>query len=306
MSSSNLHPRVQLVRVLISGAGSHGDVLPFVAIGRELLARGHEVFFFGNPYFREYVTSVGIQFVPISSVDEYQKVFGEIAESDPEKALRRVATHFGEICGDYYEAMKAKVVPGQTITVSSSVFFASKLLRETHGIPCAAVHLAPNIIRSDIRPARSAPNWIHADTPALVKRLAYWSADKFFLDPYFTKPLNKLRAELRLPPLERIFRSWIHVADCLLAMFPDWYAERQADWPSEMILAGFPLYDHGAQAPLEDELSEFIAAGPVPVAFSAGTANANAREFFEASVEACRIAGIRAILLSPFPGQIQN
>lgn len=294
------------MRVLISTAGSHGDVLPFVAIGREMLARGHEVIFYANPYFCGNATSVGLQFVPISTVVEYQSVFGDINESDPAKALQCIAAHFGEICGDYYRAMKSDVIPGQTITVSHSMLFASRLLKETNGIPCASVHLTPNVIRSSTRPARSAPRWIHADTPAWVKRLAYWYADKFVLDPYFAEPLNKLRAELSLPPLKRIFQSWIHEADCLVGMFPDWYAPRQADWPTGIVMAGFPLYDHGMQAPLTADLCEFVAAGTAPVAFSAGTANANAREFFAASIEACRVAGIRGILLSNFSGQVPD
>ena len=292
------------MRVLIPSAGSHGDVLPFVAIGREMQARGHEVILYGNPYFREYVAAVGIQFVPVSTTFEYEKLFGELAESDPRKALQRVTAHFGEICGAYYEAMKADAVSGHTITVSNSLLFAPRLLREIDGIPCAAVHLSPCVIRSSIRPARLAPNWIGVGTPALMKQMAWWFADKFVYDPYFTRPLNKLRAKFGLPPLERIFRTWIHEADSVVAMFPDWFAERQVDWPSEVVLAGFPFYDHGAQVPLTHELSQFIEAGPAPVAFSAGTANANAQEFFEASAEACRIAGIRAIFLSHFAGQI--
>lgn len=294
------------MRVLISSAGSHGDVLPFVAIGREMLARGHEVIFYGNPYFRDWVTSVGVQFMPISTADEYQRVFGEITEADAAKALRRITAHFGDITRDYYNAMKAAVIPGQTITVSSSAFFAARLLRETDGVPCAAVHLAPNIIRSSILPARSGANWIKADTPAWVKRLAYWMADTLVLDPSFTKPLNKLRAELGLPPLKRIFESWIHQADCVVGLFPDWYALKQADWPANLVLAGFPLYDQGTPAPLSAELSQFIADGPAPVAFSAGTANANAGEFFAASIQACEMAGIRGILLSNFAGQIPS
>ena len=74
-----------------------------------MLARGHEVLFFGNPCFREYVTTVGMQFVPISTPEEYHRVFGEIAEDDPAKALKRITAHFGEICGDYYMALKANV-----------------------------------------------------------------------------------------------------------------------------------------------------------------------------------------------------
>ena len=292
------------MRVLISTAGSHGDVLPYIAIGQEMRNRGHEVILYANPYFREPVTAAGLQFVPISTIEKYSNLFGEVADADPKKALQRVSAELAEICKDYYMAMKADVMPGQTITIGNSLLFAPRLLGETDGIPCAVVHLAPCVIRSNLKPARLVPNWIDADTPTLLKRAAWWTADKLSYDPYFTKPLNKLRTELGLPPVDSIFRSWIHEADCVVALFPEWFAERQADWPSQIVMAGFPLYDNGAHSPLTDELLEFIETGPAPVAFSAGTANANARSFFAASVEACRLAGVRGILVSHFPEQI--
>jgi UDP:flavonoid glycosyltransferase YjiC (YdhE family) len=90
----------------------------------------------------------------------------------------------------------------------------------------------------------------------------------------------------------------------VLGMFPDWFACPQPDWPSELVLTGFPLYDHGIHEPLATWISEFISAGSPPVGFAAGTATANAREFFTHSVRACERAGMRGILLSHFPEQI--
>jgi rhamnosyltransferase subunit B len=37
-----------------------------------------------------------------------------------------------------YQAMKAEVVAGQTITIGNSLLFAPWLLRETDRVPCAA------------------------------------------------------------------------------------------------------------------------------------------------------------------------
>jgi rhamnosyltransferase subunit B len=292
------------MRVLISTAGSHGDVLPFVALGREFAARGHEVILYANPFFRRYATDAGIAFAPISTVEAYSSLFGAMAEGEPSKAFKRVAKHFGEICPACYRAMKADVLPGQTISVGSSLMFAPRLLRETDNVPCATVHLAPSVFRSNLSPARLVPRWIDGRTPAVVKRLAWWLLDRVFYDPCFTVPLNRLRTELGLPGLARIFRSWIHEADCVIGMFPAWFAEPQLDWPDHVVLADFPLYDHGNQDPLSQRLDEFIEAGPPPVAFSAGTATAAAHGFFKASVEACESAGLRAILLSHFREQV--
>ncbi len=292
------------MKILISTAGSHGDVLPFIALGREFLARGHETVIYANPYFQKHVLDAGLAFVPIGTIDEYESLFGELAERDPRKAFERVAKHFAAIWGDCHTAMKADVEPGQTIAIGSSLMFAHRLLKETDGIPCATVHLAPSVFRSHGRPARVAPTWIHARSPNLVKHLAWWSLDKVFYDPYFTKPLNKLRTKLGLSPVDHVFRSWLHEADCVVGLFPDWFAERPSDWPSKVLLTDFPLYDHGALDPLPASLQAFIDAGPRPVAFSAGTATSKANDFFAQSVEACQIAGLRGILLSHFPNQV--
>jgi rhamnosyltransferase subunit B len=292
------------MRILIAAAGSHGDVLPFIALAREFQARGHEVILYANPFFAQYAADAGIRFVPISTIEEYTSTLGDLTEGNPRKAFKRVARHFAEICGQYYTAMKADIQAGNTITIGHSILFATRLLRETSGIPCATVHLAPSVFRSNHSPARAVPHWITAASPTFVKRMAWWSMDKFFFDPNFTVPLNRLRAELGLPATERIFRSWIHEADCVLGLFPDWFAAPQADWAKYVVLTGFPLYDHKDSLPLSQELEEFISAGPPPVAFSAGTATATAGAFFKTSVEACRVAGIRGILLSHFPEQI--
>lgn len=291
------------MRILIATAGSHGDVLPFVAIGRELSRRGHEIYFYANPVFADLVTNAGLHFRPVGTARAYAALFSEAVENNPDRAFRRVAREFESLGSEYYVAMQADVLPGQTATVGSSLLFAPRLLAETCTAPCITVHLAPCIIRSDRQPARLVPRWIKASTPALLRRLAWWQLDRFY-DATLTKPLNKQRAELGLKPLKWIFQSWIHEADCVIGMFPAWFAQPQGDWPRQLVLADFPLYDHGEVQPLSSELLCFIEAGPPPVGISAGTATANSQQFFQTSIAACQAAGLRAILLSPFAGHI--
>ena len=292
------------MRVLISTAGSHGDVLPFIALGREFAARGNEVILFANPFFSGYATDAAIRFVPVSTVDKYSSLLAELADNNPNRAFKRVAREYAELCPEYYRAMKADVILGETIAIGNSLLFAHRLLRETDGIPCATVHLAPSVFQSNLKPARLVPNWINSRTPTLLKRSAWWLLNKLFYDPNFTTPLNAYRAELGLLGVDRIFHSWIHEADCVVGLFPDWFGEPQSDWPGHATLTNFPFYDLGDQIPLPPRLDEFIKAGPPPIAFSAGTATAAAHGFFEASIEASEMAGLRAILLTHFPQQV--
>jgi rhamnosyltransferase subunit B len=292
------------MRVLISTAGSHGDVLPFIALGREFASRGHEVILYANPFFLGFTMDSAIGFVPIGTTEKYALLFGELSDGDPNRAFKRVAKEYAEICPQYYQAMRTDVIPGDTIAIGNSLLFPHRLLRETDGVPCSTVHLAPSVFRSNVNPARLVPKWITSSTPSLLKQMAWWMLDKTFYDPNFTAPLNKYRAELGLPAVDRIFSSWIHEADCVVGLFPDWFGDPQSDWPEDVVLVDFPLYDQGDQSPLPPEVDEFIQAGQPPVAFSAGTATATAHEFFKTSVEASETAGLRAILLTHFRQQV--
>jgi rhamnosyltransferase subunit B len=294
------------MKVLISTFGSHGDVLPFAALARKFASHGHEVIVYTNPYFRHHAESPGVRFVPIGTVEQYVTLFAQLSDSDPVRAFRRMAAEYVVLCPDYYQAMRQDVVAGQTIAIGNTLLFAHRALRETDQVPCATVHLAPSVFRSNIRSPRLTPasDRLGPHTPDWLKNSVWWLLDKAFYDPVLTQLLNRYRAELGLPNVERMFRSWIHEADCVVGLFPEWFAEPQPDWPADVVLAGFPLHDQKGDRPLVARLQAFLDAGPAPIAFSAGTAKATAHAFFHVSVQAAQQAGVRAILLTHFEQQV--
>ena len=59
------------MRVLIACFGSHGDVHPFIAIGKELLKRGHEPILLTSGYFRNIAEREGLGFVDLIARESY-------------------------------------------------------------------------------------------------------------------------------------------------------------------------------------------------------------------------------------------
>jgi UDP:flavonoid glycosyltransferase YjiC (YdhE family) len=55
---------------------------------------------------------------------------------------------------------------------------------------------------------------------------------------------------------------------------------------------------------LSDDLCDFLAAGTPPIAFSPGSANREAEQFFEAAVDACQRLGRRGVLLTKYDHQL--
>lgn len=294
------------MRVLIEVVGSHGDFLPFLAIGKELKLRGHEVQYYASAVFERYAQDAGLGFTSIGTVEEYQTF---LASPDATHAVKGVKLLADTIMGwlpRTVEAMKKDVVPGETILVGSTFALGTRLVQEMLGVPTVTVQLAPSSFRSEYLAPRFYPLGHMEKVPRFIKRLLWKISDKQMLDPIFTVPFNQYRATLGLPPIARLMHGWIHEADSIVAMFPDWLAPVQPDWPAQLQLTNFPLHDGSSEQALSEEVLAFLDAGAPPIAFTTGTGNATSAEFFAASAEACRLAGRRGILLTSNPAQLPH
>jgi UDP:flavonoid glycosyltransferase YjiC (YdhE family) len=129
-------------------------------------------------------------------------------------------------------------------------------------------------------------------------------ADSQVIDRPLAPKVNAFRAELGLPPISRLFKSWIHSPELVIGLFPEWYAPPPPDWPPQVRLPGFPLYDAGKAREAPAGLEEYLGSGEPPIVFTAGTAMAQGAEFFRVSAEVCRAGGWRGILLTQFPEQL--
>jgi UDP:flavonoid glycosyltransferase YjiC (YdhE family) len=118
--------------------------------------------------------------------------------------------------------------------------------------------------------------------------------------------LNAWRAELGLPAVSRVFRSWLNSPQRVIGLFPPWFAPPQPDWPPALRLTGFPLFDESDPSKAADldggaetqDLRRFLDEGGAPIAFTPGTANAHAQRFLQAGVEAAVRLNRRALLLT--------
>ena len=220
--------------------------------------------------------------------------------------MRAVAAGVMDNVLSSYEIMRKDVLPGHTIALGSTFAFAPRLLRETHGVPVAVIHLAPAVLRSEYAAPRFSPLGHMARLPRLVKRLVWKTMDRKFMDPLYTVPFNAIRAGLGLGPVERMFHGWLHQADAALCMVPAWFSPRQPDWPAQMVMTGFGLADRGDTHPMPAHVAAFLDAGAAPVVVTAGTANAVSHDFFSTAIRACSSIGIRAILVTADPKQLSQ
>jgi rhamnosyltransferase subunit B len=293
--------------VIVIGLGSAGDVYPHIGLALALGRRGHSVLLVAPSVFRPVAERTGLEFAGLLSDEEWKAALNDPNLWHPFRSFPVVARRLIlPALRPVYEIIASRCEPGRTVVVASGLAFGARIAQEKLGVPLATVHLQPTMVRSVVRPVCFGfPNVI-AHLPLWARRQYLAAADRWIIDPLLVGETNAFRAELGLAPVRRLFNGWIHSPQLTIGLFPDWFAPPPPDWPPNVVLTGFPLWDAGALRSSSADLEEFLAAGEPPVIFTAGTAMTQAARFFQVSAEACRTGRRRGIFLTQFPEQLPS
>lgn len=276
--------------------GSAGDVFPFIWLGRQLKARGHEVTLITACLFEEAARGAGLRFVPLGTRAEFDALTRDPRIWRPYQGTKLVF----EWAGRWSEAFCAAVERLQSKPnglLAPCTNYGARIARESLGAPLITVHLQPSVLLS-----------MH-DTPVLfngmewMSRLPVWLKRLIFAMPNpadrFAAPFVNAACRSRgVQPPRSLWRDWWDSPDGVLALFPEWFAPPQPDWPQPCHQWSFPLEDLSREIPLDPSLESFLQDGPKPVVFTPGSANCQAAAFFAAAADALKRIGQRGVFVT--------
>jgi rhamnosyltransferase subunit B len=287
------------MKILLCSLGSHGDVHPYLALGRQLLQRGHTVTFATSAYYRELIESHGIAFAPIrpDAPLHDSAVMARImdARRGPETVIKE---HVMPAIRNTYQDL-AKPAAQADLLVSHALTYAVPVLAEKTGKPWASTVLSPMVFFS----AHDVP--VLAPLPMLAKlRLLGPGFNTWFIRQLkkfslsWSRPVAALRLELGLPTGRDPLWDGQHSPHLVLAMFSPRFGPPQPDWPPNVHVTGFPFLD-APDEPLDAELERFINGGERPIVFTLGSAAVRvAGEFYSVAAQAARRLNRRAVLVA--------
>jgi rhamnosyltransferase subunit B len=296
----------QTLHFILTPTGSHGDVHPYVGIGRRLRERGHEVTVLAAGVFRELIESSGLGYLCTWSEEEYERITHDPDLWHPTRGLALLLRTVADNLRRGYELIEEVWEPG-AVLVGHTISFSTRVFQDRHGAAGATIHLAPSAIRSTWQVPPITPRHDPSRWPRFVKRAAMWGVDRFLIHPHIVPQLNAFRAELGLRPVYRPFRDWLSSPQLALGMFPPWYGMAPPDWPPQLVEVGFPLYDEAERGPSDPGLEAFLessAAGGGAIVFTPGSAYRQGTRFFEAALAAGERLGKPALLLTGFAEQL--
>lgn len=293
------------LNIILIPLGSSGDVNPFVALGRALQARGHKITMITNGHFEAIARRSGFAFEPLGSVEDYRAVL-ELPEVWHPTEGFKIVMQWGTLntMRPLFEMIESHNVPGETVVAAPVTAFGARIAQEKLGVPLVSVCLQPAMFRSSTKVSKLGGFPVSSRMPGWWNRTLYWAADRLVIDRLLGPQTNAFRSELGLPPVRRFFNEWWYSPERIIGLFPDWFAPPPPDWPAQLALTGFPLYDEDDVCDRSPGLEAFLRAGEPPITFTPGSAMRQGKEFFDAAVDACTRLGRRGVLVSPFRDQM--
>jgi len=292
------------MRLLITTAGSHGDINPFIAIGRAMVSRGHEAVMLVNPYYKTQVEEAGVGFLPIGEHFDLKEIATTLPDiMHPRRAGKLVLNelmipHAREMF-DLLPRLLREFKPHAVLHHHISMAVPPICLR--HGVPFATAVLAPMmwLSREDVF---TPGQWSPVNPPPWQRWLLHNLAPplmRLMVDP----ALNRVRVAAGYSRQKCILKTVAQGGTVNLGLWsPALRGPLDSD-PATGVICGFPWHDrHGehehAPADVQQFLSECESAGQPPIIFSLGTAAVHvAGDFYHIATEACRVLGRRGMLL---------
>jgi rhamnosyltransferase subunit B len=291
---------------VISSAGTSGDILPFIEMGKSLLKRKHDVSVIVNPYFEGVLQSAGLPIVPFGTAEQAQDLFNDpglwnqrtgfhlLWKKTIQPNTHSIRTHIQSLSGD------RRVV---VLTHPAVMALVDLARADRSDIRIVVVYQYPTIIRTFS--GKKTLNGLNLPTrPALIRKALYSLTDRF-VDAGILPALNRERLKLGLAPMKHFFPHIQSSADLYVTLFPEWFAPAEPDYPKPLIQGNFVL-PASAQGTLSEELIRFLDAGQPPFLFSPGTENLHARAFFEIAIDAVRSMNGRAIMVTKLREQLPS
>ncbi len=289
------------------GLGSAGDVHPVVGLGLALAGRGHRVTVATNPQFEPLVRRVGLGFEPVGTAEELRQAMEDPDLWHPTRGLRFMIDYLLLPKLDLlYDMAAAFAAQDDAVIVAPCTALGARVAQEQLGLRLVTFHLQPSVLRSMHDTPVLGPWQLGNWAPRPLKQLQFQLVDLLLIDRLINRGLTGFRAKHGLGPVRHIADRWWNAPDRVIGLFPDWFAPLQPDWPPQVVLTGFPLWDETGYSDVPAELETFLAAGPPPIVFTPGSAMLHGHEFFREAVEACKRLRRRGVLLTRHPEQLPD
>lgn len=298
-------------KVVLVTRGTFGDAIPFVGIGKQLLALGQRPVLVSAREYEALAREHGLDWAPMAPhFDQYVKDLGMDKAAILKKAFKPliggkfvaeklVKPYLSQAFDDLGRALEGAslVVSGPTVSWARMIAYEKKVPWRSvmlQSLPLGAMSAQDPAFMPFV-PVHKMRDWLGEER---YRKVFGWlrNSGRSFLAPLDNKARQVGCYD---PAINPIFEGTFSPRGTIV-MIPQQMMRNPlpTDLPGPVKYAGFSFFDGGTK-PLSPELEAFLAQGDPPVVFSLGSgAVGNAVDFYQHWSSLCSKLGLRALFLS--------
>ncbi len=286
------------MRIVILTIGTHGDVRPYVALGRGLLARGHEVLIAAPENFETFIASHGLGFGSIGEDFETLLKNPELSKLLEGNILWHLPKLFKMFKPRFISSFNRAWQVAQNaelILIHPKSLFGIDIA-EKLGVPVISSGFQPLIPTCEF-PLLSARNY-----GRFLNRASYYLLYGYSL--IYGGLINDFRTKtLGLKKRSRFTHPLLSLTTPMLSLNA-WSAHispKPHDWPPTAHITGYWFLDE-VKEKLSPEIEKFLLAGPPPLYIGFGSMPWGKKLSTAKIIEAVKLWGGRAIVAKGWGG----
>ena len=297
------------MKILIATIGTRGDVQPYIALGRELMASGHEITICTCAHFEPFIRESGLGYAYVNNdfIDFMHSPEGRIILGNAGSFWKTIATLAPMISklGNLQERQMADVWAASKESAPDLILYHPKALgapdfAEKLGVPCMLTFWLPLYVPTTKFPAMGFPElslgpnyrWL---TYQLIRRILLM----------MSKRVRKWRLQNGLAPRSPGLRMRLPDGRPIPVLhgFSRHIIPRPEDWPETAVVTGYWFCNQAEHWNPPRSLTDFLSRGEPPVYFGFGSIfGRNPKRVTQIILEAVRRTGVRAILARGWGG----
>lgn len=236
------------MRIAIAPVGARGDVLPMIALAKELQSRGHHVSMCAPETYRSLLMKQ--ELFMVSSGESYQKLLEGVWEGDRGTDL---ITKLGADVATQFVALRDTLREADVL-VGSMLLTAGPSLAEQNKIPYFYVVSNPVLLERSQYPSPGVP--AHETAGMLSSRRRKHRQSQW--EEVLGSAINRERDNSHLEPVSDMYQHVFRSGHLMIAVDSDFLPP-----VSSGAVTGFLFYED--PQPLDSETEKYLSQGPPPV-----------------------------------------
>jgi UDP:flavonoid glycosyltransferase YjiC (YdhE family) len=281
---------MKMRRILFSGDGSSGDLLPMVLMARQFMLAGYDVCVCGSSEYAQMAKDFAVPFEPYPH--SYSRLYLEKQRTGYIHSMRENIRHQAMLFQGEYELL-SKIAPQFDVLINflGELFVPS--IAEAFKLLNIKLFTFP-LVRSDrYAPPTGLPfitentwlNRLHWDAATLAARYLF----------SYNATINRLRSKLSLPPVKDLLANNARFDHMMIGLYEELMPPCKSWNGFDYTYVGPCLPK--TQVPLSDDLEAFLRQGSKPIYIGFGSMrHADGKHLTSILLDAARDAGTRVIL----------